>query len=112
MPVSHIRVTTTMIEKEGPHFIGHQAVSSNNINVNTEPTLSKHLHLSNPSDSSATTIETTENDAGQHITGIKLWLLMASISLVCFLMLLDMSIIVTVGVLALPHAFSIVFLQL
>lgn len=31
----------------------------------------------------------------QHVTGIKLWLMLASVTLVAFLMLLDMSIIVT-----------------
>lgn len=41
----------------------------------------------------------------EYITGIKLWLTMVAITLVCFLMTLDMSIIVTVGFvnLSLPH---------
>lgn len=33
----------------------------------------------------------------EYITGIKLWLVVASITVVCFLMMLDMSIVVTVS---------------
>lgn len=33
----------------------------------------------------------------QYVTGVKLWLATAAITLVCFLMMLDMSIIVTVS---------------
>lgn len=34
----------------------------------------------------------------EYISGIKLWLVIASVTLVCFLMMLDMSIIVTVSI--------------
>ena len=33
----------------------------------------------------------------EYVTGVKLWLATAAVTLVCFLMMLDMSIIVTVG---------------
>ena len=38
---------------------------------------------------------TPEKDASEAVTGLRLLLVMVSVSLVCFLMLLDMSIIVT-----------------
>lgn len=39
-------------------------------------------------------------DEHQHIAGVKLWTLMGSLTLVTFLMMLDMSIIVTVSILS------------
>ncbi len=38
-----------------------------------------------------------EDDAKEWITGIRLWLIILAITMACFLMLLDLSIIVTVG---------------
>lgn len=63
----------------------------------------------NPSDGSTKVVEaaeaTTETEY-EYVTGVKLWLATAAVTLVCFLMMLDMSIIVTVSLRHTMHNFG------
>jgi hypothetical protein len=58
--------------------------------------LSDPEKFSDGSTKAADPAEATEAEF-QYVTGVKLWLVTAAVSLVCFLMMLDMSIIVTVS---------------
>jgi hypothetical protein len=56
----------------------------------------RHSTNDSPKESLAT-VEDVNDDEGKYLTGTKLSLVIASVTLVTFLVLLDMSIIVTVG---------------
>lgn len=72
-------------------------------NVTSSPVdLDKELHTSDfpdpekPLDRSTEIAEAAETEY-EYVSGVKLWLAVAAVTLVCFLMMLDMSIIVTVS---------------
>jgi hypothetical protein len=73
---------------------------TNTTNLEKEVDISDLSDLEKPSDNSIQAPdpaeETTEPEF-QYVTGIKLWLATAAVTLVCFLMMLDMSIIATVS---------------
>lgn len=71
-------------------------VTSGKSDVDSEPNAPELSDLEKPSDGS-TKVEEAAKPEYEYITGVKLFLTIASITLVCFLMLLDMSIIVTVS---------------
>jgi hypothetical protein len=66
--------------------------STINVVLNEE----KEINATKPSEASATAVEDGKTEH-EYITGVKLFLVMASVTLVMFLMMLDMSIIVTVS---------------
>jgi hypothetical protein len=63
---------------------------------NERHTDSSSTREQNPNDI-ATKPETAETSEKQYVTGVKLWSVLASVTLVAFLMLLDIAIIVTVS---------------
>jgi hypothetical protein len=56
----------------------------------------KEINVTKPSEADATVVEDRKTEH-EYVTGVKLFLVMASLTLVLFLMMLDMSIVVTVG---------------
>ena len=84
------------MEKDERQPTDHGIISESTTNVDTEPNISELSNPEKPLDGSTKPVEATETEY-EYITGIKLWLVIASITLICFLMMLDMSIVVTVS---------------
>ena len=70
-------------------------VTSDAADLDKGPDTVGFSHPENPADDGAKVAEATDREY-EWITGVKLWLVLSSLTLVCFLMTLDMSIIVTV----------------
>jgi len=86
------------MEKEEQQLVDHdqEAISGNTADVATDANMAKSSDHEKPSDGSVTTIE-TELPEHEYATGVKLLLIITSVTLVAFLMMLDMSILATVG---------------
>lgn len=69
-------------------------VTSDAADLDKGPNTVGFSHPENPADDGAKAAEATDREY-EWITGVKLWLVLSSLTLVCFLMTLDMSIIVT-----------------
>jgi hypothetical protein len=80
-------------KKEPVH---HAVNSSSKAESDKDYDISKSSDPEKPSDGSMMAVEPSATEY-EYITGIRLWLVVASVTLVCFLILLDMSIIVTVS---------------
>lgn len=84
------------METDEKEPVDHAVHSSGAAESDKDHDISESSDPENPSDGSTEVVEAPETEY-EYITGIQLWLVVASITLVCFLMLLDMSIIVTVS---------------
>jgi hypothetical protein len=88
-----------MIDMEEKNRVDHGVVSTSTANSAKHTDISDSSDPEKPSEGSmdvAESAETTDPEF-EYITGVKLWLATAAVTLVCFLMMLDMSIIVTVS---------------
>jgi hypothetical protein len=83
------------MDKDGKEPVDH-ATAPSPANLDKEVNTSDFSDRETTSDRGTKVPEAVKTEH-EYITGVKLWLAMASITLVCFLMLLDMSIIVTVS---------------
>jgi hypothetical protein len=72
------------------------ATSESTADADGEPNMSEFSNPEKPLSGGAEPVEAAETEY-EYITGVRLWLVIASITLICFLMTLDMSIIVTVN---------------
>jgi hypothetical protein len=86
------------MEKEEQQCVDHdqETISGNTTDVVTDANMEKSSAQERQSDDSVTTLE-AELPEHEYATGVKLVLIIASVTLVSFLMMLDMSIIATVG---------------
>lgn len=84
------------MEKDERQPVDHGVISESTTDVNKEPNMSEFSNPEKPLDGSTEPVEAAETEY-EYITGVKLWLVIASITLICFLMMLDMSIVVTVS---------------
>lgn len=85
-----------MTEKEEQQHVGQDVTSGSTVNVDTGVNVDEPVNPEKPSDKSTTTVEDGLPEH-EYVTGVKLLLVVTSVTLVAFLMMLDMSIIVTVG---------------
>jgi hypothetical protein len=80
--------------------VNHGIVSMSTANSAKDVDASDSSDPEKPSDDSTKVAESAEttDPKFEYVTGVKLWLATAAVTLVCFLMMLDMSIIVTVSI--------------
>jgi len=88
---SNIPLST--MQNEEQLDVNQDITSNSNSNENNNENTKELSIQEKPSDGSSTKVDVPEHE---YITGIKLWLVLASVSLAAFLMTLDMSIIATV----------------
>ena len=82
------------IKEESKQIFNYDVISNNATNIETTPSV---RNLSDPEKLLGVSDNQTSEAELQYVTGIKLYLAVASVSLVIFLILLDISIIATVS---------------
>jgi hypothetical protein len=84
-----------MMDEDQKRPVDQAIISGSKADSEKDVNTAESSDVYKPSDGSTKVEEAPETEY-EYITGVKLWLVIASITLVCFLMMLDMSIIVTV----------------
>jgi hypothetical protein len=82
--------------KEEPLRVNQDVMSGSTTDGDNDGIVEELSNQEKPSDGSTATVEAVIPEH-EYITGVKLLLVITSVTLVAFLMMLDMSIIVTVG---------------
>lgn len=85
------------LQDRGSHVDEKDVISDSATDVDNEGHIDDNSTHEKVSDDIAKTAEAAEPEH-EYISGVQLWLVMSSVTLVVFLMLLDISIIVTVSV--------------